>query len=346
VNLRSPLMSAGLLLLALCPCWVAACQIPVFRYALERWRPEAIPAVVFHQGPLTKDQESALGALAGDPKAPVNMEVRKIDLSTNLSPAEEKLWAAQGPKAKAALPWLALQSSSGAGDDVRSPVQVAGFDVAAARRLVDSPARRRIAGRLMGGQTAVWVLVEGTKAADNDAAEKLLATELARLEKQLTLPEIDLDTPGPKLRSRLPMRLSFEVLRVSRKDAAESVLVSMLTQGMKPTDSPVVVPVFGQGRALCQLTGVEIAPRQNADVAEFLIGACSCQVKELNPGFDLLLAADWESILEDGGGPAPADERPAGEIPEPVIGSGKPKSAPKGPATGNKLPLRPTRRPS
>ena len=337
MNERPSLPPASLLLLlALCPSGVAACQIPVFRYALERWRPEAIPAVVFHQGPLTQDQESAITALAGDPKAPVNIEVRKIDLSTKLSPAEEKIWAAQGPGAKASLPWLALQPSSGAGDEVKSPVQVGGFDVAAARKLVDSPARRRIAGRLMGGQTAVWVLVEGTKATENDAAEKQLATELARLEKQLTLPEIDPDAPGPKLRSRLPMRLSFEVLRVSRKDAAESVLVSMLTQGLKPSEAPVVVPVFGQGRALCQLTGAEITPRQIADVAEFLIGACSCEVKELNPGFDLLLAADWESILADGGGPAPADERPAVEIPEPVIGSGKPKSAPKSIAPASK----------
>ncbi|MFT5104551.1 MAG: hypothetical protein ACI9UA_000166, partial [Pseudoalteromonas tetraodonis] len=29
----------------------------------------------------------------------------------------------------------------------------------------------------------------------------------------------------------------------------------------------------------------------------FLTGACSCQVKAQNPGWDLLLSADWEKGL-------------------------------------------------
>ena len=28
-----------------------------------------------------------------------------------------------------------------------------------------------------------------------------------------------------------------------------------------------------------------------------MVGACSCEIKELNPGFDLLLAADWDVLL-------------------------------------------------
>ncbi len=31
--------------------------------------------------------------------------------------------------------------------------------------------------------------------------------------------------------------------------------------------------------------------------AAFVTGACSCQVKEQNPGFDLLLNADWNKLL-------------------------------------------------
>ena len=31
--------------------------------------------------------------------------------------------------------------------------------------------------------------------------------------------------------------------------------------------------------------------------ATFLIGKCSCEVKEQTPGFDLLLAADWKALL-------------------------------------------------
>jgi hypothetical protein len=31
-------------------------------------------------------------------------------------------------------------------------------------------------------------------------------------------------------------------------------------------------------------------------MAEFLTGPCSCEVKEMNPGYDLLLSADWKSL--------------------------------------------------
>ena len=31
-------------------------------------------------------------------------------------------------------------------------------------------------------------------------------------------------------------------------------------------------------------------------MAEFLTGPCSCEVKEMNPGYDLLLAANWNSL--------------------------------------------------
>ena len=30
----------------------------------------------------------------------------------------------------------------------------------------------------------------------------------------------------------------------------------------------------------------------------FLIGKCSCQVKDLNPGVDLLMAADWDNLMK------------------------------------------------
>jgi hypothetical protein len=32
------------------------------------------------------------------------------------------------------------------------------------------------------------------------------------------------------------------------------------------------------------------------DAADFLIGPCGCGVKRLNPGTDLLLAADWDAV--------------------------------------------------
>ena len=89
------------------------------------------------------------------------------------------------------------------------------------------------------------------------------------------------------------------MLRVPRDDPPSSALVAMLI-GSEPdlaerTD-PMVFPVFGRGRALLPLIGAGITAKNIHDSAAFLVGPCSCEVKEQNPGFDLLLAADWDDV--------------------------------------------------
>ncbi len=61
---------------------------------------------------------------------------------------------------------------------------------------------------------------------------------------------------------------------------------------------PLLFPVFGRGRALYALAGKGINRETLDEAATFLIGKCSCQVKELNPGVDLLLAADWDKLVK------------------------------------------------
>ncbi len=67
-------------------------------------------------------------------------------------------------------------------------------------------------------------------------------------------------------------------------------------------DEPLVAPVFGRGRALEVIPAKQLNASLIEDLTMFLCGACSCQVKERNPGFDLLLSTDWNRELfgEDG----------------------------------------------
>jgi hypothetical protein len=53
------------------------------------------------------------------------------------------------------------------------------------------------------------------------------------------------------------------------------------------------------------LIGAGITAKNIHDSAEFLVGPCSCEVKELNPGFDLLLSTDWDKHLTADGTPLP-----------------------------------------
>lgn len=64
--------------------------------------------------------------------------------------------------------------------------------------------------------------------------------------------------------------------------------------------------MFGRGRALAALSGGDLSADVIESASRFLTGACSCEVKELNPGKDLLLAADWDSIFEEA---LPPEER-------------------------------------
>jgi len=50
-----------------------------------------------------------------------------------------------------------------------------------------------------------------------------------------------------------------------------------------------------------------------------LVGACSCEVKDLNPGFDILLAANWDVLLFKEAPPADVLAARA------IVASGKPE---------------------
>src|SRR5688500_2171306 len=52
----------------------AACSIPVFRYALERWKPSPYEVLVFHKGPLADPAAGLLRQLE-ELKPPVNLTI-------------------------------------------------------------------------------------------------------------------------------------------------------------------------------------------------------------------------------------------------------------------------------
>jgi hypothetical protein len=176
--------------------------------------------------------------------------------------------------------------------------------------------------RLARGETAVWLLVESGDAEKDEAAAKVLAEELAELQNKLQLPDLT-DSPDDQVVANLPLRIEFSHLRVRRDDAAERGLVALLTASEPDLkdrpDDPMIFPVFGRGRALLPLIGAGITADNIADSASFLVGPCSCEVKELNPGFDLLLKAEWDKLLfEEGVEPPPIVELPPPDA-EPVL---------------------------
>lgn len=280
--------------------WAAiaqACNVPVFRYALEHWRPDQYRVTLFHRGPLTDDQKAQIAPmLAEEDKLRVNLSFRAVDVS-DLGDADRELFAKHE---KLELPGLVVQYPDHLKID--APVQSVALSLEAVAGLMKSPVRAELIRRLADGQTAVWLLVESGQSEADDAVAARLEGELKKLEETLKLPELT-DAPEDKLSTSGPLRVAFSLLRVPRGDNAEQALVAMLL-GSEPDlaerSEAMLFPVFGRGRALLPLVGPGITAENIHSSAGFLVGPCSCQVKDLNPGFDLLLAAEWETLLSIG----------------------------------------------
>jgi len=302
VRLKVPIHSFHKMVAVALACWLVlpahearACTVPVFRYALERWAPDAYEVAVYHDAPLSEGDRAIIDWLkqrGSDNKFPANLEVRVVDVSAapdSERPAELPAMVVHYPPkgAKAQAIWSGRLTQE------------------AARAVVNSPARRQVARKLLEGDSAVWVLLESGDREKDGAAAKLLSAQIQKLGKSLEPPRItddDMTAYGiDRTQSIIPLKVSFSMVRVSREDPDEAVFVQMLVRSEPDlheyADQPMAFPVFGRGRGLYALVGRGINEANVAEACAFITNPCSCQVKVENPGFDLLMAADWDGAI-------------------------------------------------
>lgn len=277
------------------------CSVPVFRYGLEHWTPDVYEGLVFHRGELTADQKALVEKFdpASTNTPPVNLKLRTIDLDQPDSSEWKTVWESFNEQR---LPWLVVRPEPRTGINwMRFSMP---FDQTALDKLVNSPARRSIVDRIANEDSVVWVLLEsGDKEADQKAADTL-DTRLKYLAGVLKLPELSEADIANGLVSvgAEGLKLKFSSIRVSRDDAKEDAFVDMLLStedDLKEINAPMVFPIFGQGRALYTLVGNGINNETIDQAAIFLVGSCSCEVKDQNPGVDLLMTADWAKLVSD-----------------------------------------------
>ncbi len=154
----------------------------------------------------------------------------------------------------------------------------------------------------------MFILLEsGDEKADVEAG-KMLTGELAKLEKSVVL--APLTREGPQLRSDVPLGISFTLLKLSRSNVQEREFIDLLMgceDGLEKAKGPIAFALFGRGRVLTALHGKDLKASEIESVIRFLCGACSCQVKELNPGIDMIFQTAWEAFLEVEIGPTPRE---------------------------------------
>jgi hypothetical protein len=291
-----------------------ACSVPVFRYALERWQADPLPVAVIYRDSLTAEQRGLVAAIEQAPNSPTyaNLSCIPINLSDSLAELP-RLLADSLPSGD--LPRVAIYY-----DQFRfghKPFWDGPLNLESVRRIADSPLRREIGRRICSGESSVWVLVaSGNRAKDRKAADTLGAT-LRAMATTLTLPEIDPEDQRFVSRGTgsAPVRLAFSMVVLSRGDPTEEVFLRALfgsAPEIRDVTDPVAFPMFGRGRALFGLKGEQITASQVERACRFLVGMCSCTIKEANPGIDMPMAVDWNAGLRDA---------PAGDEPEPPLAS-------------------------
>ena len=228
-----------------------------------------------------------------------NVMVRAVDLDTDDDPDLQAVWSKQETDT---LPWMAVHQPPKHGPPLH--VWSGEFTSENVERLIDSPVRQQIRKDLLSGESIVWVLLESGDKVQDDAASDLLNTELARLQGELKLPEIDAVDLQNLSVAPTDLRLSFSSVRLSQDDPREQLLREMLLS-VEPdlrdeeyVHQTMAFPVFGRGRALYALIGNGIAPETIEDACRFLTGACQCTVKAQNPGIDLLMSVDWDRHIQ------------------------------------------------
>ncbi|MHC4537456.1 MAG: hypothetical protein ACYS6K_26245 [Planctomycetota bacterium] len=281
-------------LFVLLPSSVFACSTPVFRYALERWAADYYEAVFIHRGSLSQDEKQLLDKLrqeGSETEAFLNLRVLDMDITSSTEEKVKTLLMSE--KLPDTLPILVLWYPWQKGRT--PPIWQGRLTPSTVTVFLQSPVRKKLAERLTEGQTAVWLFLESGNAAKDKAALELLEKELETATQELkeeaeSMPE---ELAGPEI------NYEFSVLPVSRSDPNELILLNLLC-GSEPdldeySGEPVIFPVFGRGRALYALIGEGINTDNIREAIAFIVGPCGCEIKMLNPGVDLLMAANWDA---------------------------------------------------
>jgi len=251
----------------------SACTVPVFRFALDRWEADR-----FH---LVLPPGLARDAAISDLLRPLRANgVANLDIETSTD---------------AALREVELRFST----REQTTLWKGALDEATLSAILDSPARKAILERILAGDSVVWVVADGGTPED-DAEAARIEKRLKFLEQVASLPIQDPNDPDSQLGPGPPLLLKFTLLRFRRDDPAERIFARMLLGPevpINPETTSFATAVFGRGRVLGAWDLEDLDDAALEDASLFLVGRCSCRIKNENPGWDILMNVDWANEL-------------------------------------------------
>ncbi len=272
-----------------------SCSVPVFRYALERWKPDPYKGIFLYRGEITESDRVLLQQLeqaAQYAEDPLNLWIQEVDRETF---SENKLKELFQDRIPDDLPVLAIWFPEQMGK--AAPLWTLKLTSTSVKALTRSPKRQQLAESLIDGGSVVWIFVPSGNVDKDEQAMTLIEEELdSALIAFERMPYYFLSGSGPK-----KLTYGFPILTLSRTDPEELFFLDMLLKSESDLheykDEPMVFPIYGRARLLGCLFGEYITREKIQNVVSFLGGSCSCEVKALNPGLDLLVSAPWDLVV-------------------------------------------------
>ena len=279
-----------------------SCDVPVFRYALERWQADIYELIVFYKEPLAASDKSNIELLEKSSvkhSCDSNYSLQTIDVKSGLTGEMlEILESLDSPE----LPCIAMRYPLSS--NIRRVIWHGRLNKHNIQALIDSPVRQKISKKILGGDAAVFILLESGNKSKDDAVQDSLRIHLKEMEEVLKLPEQVLNYLSETERGNISEKgASFSFLRLSRSNSEESQFIDMLMNSepdlYEYLSYPMVFPIYGRGRVFCALVGDGINEQNIYDVCAFINGPCSCEIKFMNPGVDLLMKVDWDAAINE-----------------------------------------------
>jgi hypothetical protein len=303
--------SFSALMLFFCAGVAWACKTPVYRYSLYNWKPSVYRVYYLHAGNAIPEADTQTNTgltkiTAEKPQANLEFHaVRTDDLDELEAEVRNEATAIIEELPAEKLPTYVVLDPNG------NELHLGPIATSDAAALVDSPIRREINERIEQGHAAVLLLVTGKDAQANARAEKEVAAIVQAVAEGKIVPpklpgddssaeDASADEPEPAAPPPLKVQpLKVASLKLDRDDPKERWLVRCLLQvesDLADIEEPMVFAIYGQCRANPPLVGDGIDSEQLTKQVMFVLGPCTCTIKEQNVGLDLLTRFDWQAV--------------------------------------------------
>ncbi len=268
-----------------------ACSLPVFRYALENWEAD------HHVLMLPNDTADAEKKWWDDFLKNGDFTYEVTEIADDDMPAGLYFPKGFGP-------WLTYDKFK---DNDK-------LDDGFLSKQWSSPSSQKVIDGIMRGDSVIFLLSGGDEKARQAAEEKMrprvktlleyiqLADDVVESWQNFHQPPDEFYTP-PRghVSSPIPLGMAVSFIQLKDEEALAKQIKSMfLAEELeeKGEDKGVrVTVVFGRGRAIPVAHIDEINKALIDDVIHFVTGACSCKIKEENPGHDLMLPIYWDDKI-------------------------------------------------